>query len=134
MIVTALLLGFQELKTEDDLIEMRSAVKRHAADMGFTALNQTKIMTAASELGRNAIEHGHGGSVQIEHLRELDRDGIRLTFKDEGPGIADARLALSDGYTSKKGMGLGLSGSKRLMDEFELISPPGTTVMVTKWM
>lgn len=134
MIVTALLLGFQELKTEDDLIEMRSAVKRHAADMGFSSLNQTKIMTAASELGRNAIEHGHGGSVQIEHLRELDRDGIRLTFKDEGPGIADARLALSDGYTSKKGMGLGLSGSKRLMDEFELISPPGTTVMVTKWM
>lgn len=127
------LLGFQELKTEDDLLEMRASVKRHAADMGFSTLSQTKIVTAASELGRNAIEHGHGGSVRIEHLRELDRDGIRLTFTDDGPGIADARLALSDGYTSKNGMGLGLSGSKRLMDEFELISPPGTTVMVTKW-
>lgn len=113
---------------------MRAAVKMHTSDLGFSSLNQTKIMTAASELGRNTIEHGLGGLVMIEHLREPERTGIRLTFKDEGPGIHDHALALSDGYTSKKGLGLGLSGSKRLMDEFDLISPPGTVITVVKWM
>lgn len=132
--MTPALLVTQDLRTEEDLVQMRAAVKMHASDLGFSALNQTKIVTAASELGRNTIEHGLGGFVTIEHVREPGRSGIRLTFTDEGPGIENHALALSDGYTSKKGLGLGLSGSKRLMDEFELISPPGTIITVTKWM
>ncbi len=129
------LLAFHELKTEEDLLQMRSAVKMHAEDIGFSKLNQTKIVTTASELGRNVLEHGNGGRVMIEHIKELDRSGLRMIFQDEGPGIDNVEKALVDGYTSKCGLGLGLSGSKRLMDDFELISQlnNGTTVTVTKW-
>ncbi|MBA3992118.1 MAG: anti-sigma regulatory factor [Cyanobacteria bacterium DS2.3.42] len=114
---------------------MRSAVKMHAEDIGFSKLNQTKIVTTASELGRNVLEHGNGGRVMIEHIKELDRSGLRMIFQDEGPGIDNVEKALVDGYTSKCGLGLGLSGSKRLMDDFELVSQPnnGTTITVTKW-
>jgi serine/threonine-protein kinase RsbT len=114
---------------------MRASIKMHAADLGFSLVNQTKIVTAASELGRNLIEHGLGGSVKIERVQSDEGVGIRLIFQDSGPGIEDIDLALSDGYTSKKGLGLGLSGSKRLMDEFEIESAPGqgTTITVTKW-
>lgn len=129
------LLSFQELRTEEDLVQMRSTIKMHAVDLGFSGLNQTKIVTAASELGRNVIEHGLGGNVVIERVDDAERHGLRMVFKDLGPGIPNMDLALSDGFTSKKGLGLGLSGSKRLMDEFDVVSQPGqgTSVTVTKW-
>jgi serine/threonine-protein kinase RsbT len=113
----------------------RASIKMHAADLGFSQLNQTKIVTAASELSRNVIEHGLGGWVRTEKVQAEGRVGLRLVFQDTGPGIEDVPLAMSDGYTSKKGLGLGLSGSKRLMDEFEIITEPGegTTIVVTKW-
>ena len=132
---TGALLQHCDLKTEDDLVLARAAIKLHSADMGFSKLNQTKIVTAASELGRNVLEHGLGGYLKIEEIDQHGRKGLRLVFEDSGPGIADMDLALTDGYTSKKGLGLGLTGSKRLMDEFAIHSQPGegTTVMVTKW-
>jgi serine/threonine-protein kinase RsbT len=107
----------------------------HARDLGFSSLNQTKIVTAASELGRNVLEHGLGGTLQIDRVSNEENIGLQLTFKDDGPGIDNIELALTDGYTSKKGLGLGLTGSKRLMDEFEILSKPlaGTTVTVIKW-
>ncbi|MBI2809376.1 MAG: anti-sigma regulatory factor [Candidatus Melainabacteria bacterium] len=107
----------------------------HSADMGFSKLNQTKIVTAASELGRNVLEHGLGGHLKIEEVDQFGKRGLRLVFEDSGPGIADMEMALTDGYTSKKGLGLGLTGSQRLMDEFSIHSQPGegTIVMVTKW-
>ena len=129
------LLNYSELKDEDSLVDVRGLVRMHAKDLGFSTLNQTKIMTAASELSRNVVEHGLGGSVRMERLQVDDRIGLRLTFEDSGPGIADLSLALQDGFTSKNGLGLGLSGSKRLMDEFDLQSEVGvgTKVVVTKW-
>ena len=123
------------LQNEDDLVEARMAIKMHAVDMAFSTMNQTKVITAASELGRNVIEHGLGGTVKVDRVRDDDRTGIMLTFKDSGPGIENMELALTDGYTSKKGLGLGLTGSKRLMDDFSIESVPaqGTTVTVIKW-
>lgn len=126
---------FCALNTEDDLVEARAAIKLHSSDLGFSKLNQTKIVTAASELGRNVIEHGMGGTLKIEKIKAEGRDGLRLIFEDSGPGIEDMELALTDGYTSKNGLGLGLTGSKRLMDDFQIDSHPGvgTCVSVTKW-
>ena len=123
------------LSTEEDLIGARAASKMHASDLSFSIINQTKIVTAASELGRNVLEHGLGGTLRIERVNHLDQLGLRMIFEDHGPGIADMDLALTDGYTSKNGLGLGLTGSKRLMDEFEIESAVGigTTVIVTKW-
>lgn len=109
----------------------------HARDLNFSVVSQTKLMTAASELGRNVLEHGLGGSLQIDKLLGPDGSvGIRMTFIDSGPGISDMELAMTDGYTSKNGLGLGLTGSKRLMDEFEIVSATGrgTKVVVTKWI
>jgi serine/threonine-protein kinase RsbT len=125
-----------ELKSEDDLVQARASIKMHSVDLGFSKVNQTKIVTAASELGRNVLEHGQGGRLKIEKVDTDGKQGLRLIFEDSGPGIPDIKLALSDGYTSKNGLGLGLSGSKRLMDEFKINSLPGqgTTVEVTKWM
>jgi len=129
------LLSFQELIDEDGLMEMRAVVKLHAKDLGFSIVNQTKIVTAASELGRNVLEHGLGGTVKAETVNADGRVGLRLIFADKGPGIENLDLALTDGYTTKSGMGLGLTGSKRLMDEFDLTSAPGTgtTIVVAKW-
>lgn len=129
------MLQFCDLKTEDDLVMARAAIKLHSSDLGFSKLNQTKIVTAASELGRNVLEHGLGGHLKIELVDEYGRKGLRLIFEDKGPGIVDMEAALTDGYTSKNGLGLGLTGSKRLMDEFSIQSRPGegTTVMVIKW-
>ena len=123
------------LRTEEDLVDARQAIKLHAVDLAFSIMNQTKIITAASELGRNVLEHGLGGDVYIERVQSHEKLGLRMTFIDSGPGIENINLALTDGYTSKNGLGLGLTGSKRLMDEFELASTPGhgTTVSVTKW-
>jgi serine/threonine-protein kinase RsbT len=125
-----------QLTSEDDLVQARASIKMHSVDLGFSKVNQTKIVTAASELGRNVLEHGNGGRLRIEQISMGGRQGLRLIFEDSGPGIPDINLALADGYTSKNGLGLGLSGSKRLMDEFKIDSLPGqgTTVEVTKWM
>lgn len=129
-----MLIAYHPLKNDFDLVQARAAIKMHAADLGFSTLNQTKIITAASELGRNTIEHGLGGGVKIERAQK-DRVGLRLVFEDNGPGIPDVGQALVDGYTSKKGLGLGLSGSKRLMDEFDITpnTGGGTVITVTKW-
>jgi serine/threonine-protein kinase RsbT len=106
-----------------------------AIEMKFSLVEQTKIVTAASELGRNTLEHGGGGSLELAVIINGARRGLRLRFIDQGPGIADVALALKDGYTSGSGMGLGLGGSKRLMNEFEIDTKPGsgTTVTVIRW-
>jgi serine/threonine-protein kinase RsbT len=103
--------------------------------MKFSLVEQTKIITAASELGRNTLEHGGGGKLEIAMLVNGSKSGIRLKFSDQGPGIPDVTLALKDGYTSGSGMGLGLGGSKRLMNEFEIDTTPGkgTTITTVRW-
>ena len=123
------------LATEGDVVLMRQTVRERMKQCGFTLVDQTKMVTAASELGRNALIHGGGGSVRIEVLAEGMRTGIRLTFEDHGPGIADLALAMTDGYSTGSGLGLGLGGSKRLVDEFEVRSAPGagTRITVARW-
>jgi serine/threonine-protein kinase RsbT len=122
-------------RTETDVVVVRQAVRKWAAELGFSLVDQTKAVTAASELARNTLTHGGGGTALLEALAEGSRKGLRLTFEDQGPGIADIDLALKDGYTTGGGLGLGLSGSKRLMSEFEIVSRvgEGTRVSVTKW-
>ena len=124
-----------KISTESDIVQVRAGVKRIVNGLGFSAINQTKIVTAASELARNTLDYGLGGAVKIEVVEKIGRVGVRLCFEDQGPGIADVQQALKDGYTSGGGMGLGLGGSKRLMDEFEIKTAPGdgTTITVTKW-
>lgn len=123
------------LRSSDDLVRLRQAVREHAVLQGFSLIDQTKIVTAASELGRNALIYGGGGEALLERLESGPRRGLRLTFEDRGPGIADIALALRDGYTSGGGLGLGLGGAKRLCDEFELDSAPGqgTRVRIARW-
>ena len=106
-----------------------------AVEIGFNLVEQTKIVTAASELARNTIDHGGGGSARLQSLRNGGRAGLRLTFEDKGPGIPDIELALKDGYTTGGGLGLGLSGARRLSNEFEIQSRPGegTRVTITRW-
>jgi serine/threonine-protein kinase RsbT len=103
--------------------------------MGFGLVDQTKIVTAASELARNTVDYGKGGTVTLETLQLASRKGLRLIFEDKGPGIPDIELAMSDGYTSNQGLGLGLSGSKRLMHEFEIVSQvgKGTKIAIVRW-
>jgi serine/threonine-protein kinase RsbT len=122
-------------RNETDVVLVRQTVRKWAADLGFSLVDQTKIVTAASELARNTLIHGGGGSVRLEALAEGVRKGLRLTFEDQGPGIADIELALKDGYTTGSGLGLGLSGSRRLMTEFAIVSRvgEGTRVTVAKW-
>ncbi len=123
------------IRTEGDVVLVRQAVRRWAGELGFSLVEQTKIVTAASELARNTLIHGGGGQAHLTALNEGARKGLRLTFEDQGPGIADIELALRDGYTTGGGLGLGLGGSKRLVNEFEIVSRPGegTRVVVTKW-
>ena len=122
------------LKTEEDLITVRTVSKRVVSLLNLSLTNQTKIVTAASELARNVIEHGGGGEVHIQLVSNGMRSGIRLVFADQGPGIPSIDEAMRDGFSSKKGMGLGLGGSKRLSDEFSIESDSsGTTVSITKW-
>ena len=118
-----------------DIVTVRQLVRSRAIDAGFSLVDQTKIVTAASELARNALDYGGGGSVTIESVDEGSRKGLRLTFEDSGPGIPDIELALRDGYTTGRGLGLGLSGARRLVNEFQLHSTPGegTRVTVTRW-
>ena len=114
---------------------VRQAVRKAAVETGLTLVDQTKIVTAASELARNAFVHGGGGTVEIEIVTSGIKKGLKLTFIDQGKGIADIELALKDGYTSGGGLGLGLGGSKRLSDEFSIISEPGkgTQISITRW-
>jgi len=123
------------IKDSSDVVFIRQRVRIWATQLKLGLVDQTKVVTAASELGRNTLEHGGGGELEIAHLVDGARTGLRLTFSDKGPGIPDIKLALTDGYTSKQGMGLGLGGSKRLMNEFDIKSSPGegTTVTVTRW-
>jgi serine/threonine-protein kinase RsbT len=123
------------IRVESDVVLARLLVKEVAAELGFSLLELTKMVTAASELGRNTLLHGGGGAMRLETLAEKGRDGLRLTFEDQGPGIADIEQAMINGFSTKRGMGLGLGGSKRLVDEFKLTSQPGrgTQVMVTRW-
>jgi serine/threonine-protein kinase RsbT len=123
------------LRSQADIVGARQAVRRWATELGLSLVDQTKIVTAASELARNTVEYGGGGSMLLESLHEGPRHGLRLVFEDEGPGIPDIDQALRDGYTTGTGMGLGLGGSKRLVNEFQIRSTPGegTRVTVTKW-
>jgi serine/threonine-protein kinase RsbT len=123
------------LRTEHDIVQARQHVRKLTQEAGFGLVDQTKMVTAASELARNAVIYGGGGTVRWEVLTEGIRRGVRLHFIDEGPGIADVQQALTDGWTSGSGLGLGLSGAKRLVNEFEIETAPGrgTRVTVTRW-
>jgi len=123
------------IRTQSDVVLVRQAVRDWSKELGFSLVDQTKIVTAASELARNTLEYGGGGELTLTVLREGFRKGLRLSFTDQGPGIADLGLALKDGYTTGGGLGLGLSGAKRLMNDFEITSKvgEGTTVTVTRW-
>jgi serine/threonine-protein kinase RsbT len=122
------------LLTEPDIVVARRRVRESASEIGLSLVDQTKIVTAASELARNTLIYGGGGSMQLERLNG-PRLGVRLTFTDNGPGIPDIQLALRDGFTSGSGLGLGLGGTKRLVNEFEIESKPGqgTKVVITRW-
>lgn len=123
------------VRSTEDLLQVRQAIRTWAAEAGFNLVEQTKLITAASELARNTVVHGGGGSVVAEVVDDGGRTGVRLTFEDRGPGIADLNLALKDGYTSGGGLGLGLGGAKRLSNEFYIDSKPGegTRVTITRW-
>src|SRR5262252_1590529 len=118
------------VRSSDDVVRVRQAVRARAIEVGFEIVDQTKIITAASEIARNTVDYGGGGTLRIEAVSNGARRGVRLTFADQGPGIADLKLALTDGYSSGSGLGLGLSGAKRLSSEFYIQSTPGkgTTV------
>jgi serine/threonine-protein kinase RsbT len=124
-----------EVRSSTDIVLIRQAVRKWTAELGFTLVDQTKMITAASELARNTLEYGGGGVVTFEQLEVATRRGLRLTFEDHGPGIADIEQALTDGFTSGDGMGLGLGGSRRLVNEFEIDSRvgEGTRVAITRW-
>lgn len=124
-----------QIQRSDDVVRVRQEVRQRAVEIGLSIVDQTKIITAASELARNTLDYGGGGEVLIEMVQDGGRKGLRLTFIDEGPGIADLDLALTDGYTTGNGLGLGLSGARRLSNEFHLESRPGqgTKVMIMRW-
>jgi serine/threonine-protein kinase RsbT len=123
------------LKTGEDVVRLRKSVRERAIAAGFNLVEQTKFITAASELGRNTIQYGGGGKARIIPVVNGSKRGLRLEFIDEGPGIADIAQALTDGFTTGKGLGLGLSGAKRLSDEFDIDSAPGrgTRVTIVRW-
>ncbi|HEY0332749.1 MAG TPA: anti-sigma regulatory factor [Stenotrophomonas sp.] len=127
--------GSLPIRTEQDVVLARQEVRKLSVACGLRLVDQTKLVTAASELARNAVIYGGGGEMHWEVLQQGLRKGVRVAFADQGPGIADIDQALTDGWTSGNGMGLGLSGSRRLVDEFELESAPGrgTRVTITKW-
>ena len=124
-----------QARSSQDVVLVRQAVRAWAIAQGLGIVDQTKIVTAASELARNTVEYGGGGTVRLEARQDGARPGLRLTFADQGPGIVAKALALTDGYTTGSGMGLGLSGSKRLVNEFDLWSEVGrgTRVTITRW-
>ncbi|KAF3883747.1 MULTISPECIES: anti-sigma regulatory factor [Nostocales] len=124
-----------EIQSSTDIVLVRQAVRQMSVEIGFSLVDQTKFVTAASELARNTLEYGGGGTVKLETLQEGRRRGLRLTFEDRGPGIADIDLALKDGFTTGSGLGMGLGGAKRLASEFEIQSVvgEGTRVTIVRW-
>jgi serine/threonine-protein kinase RsbT len=123
------------LKSSNDVVLARQRVRHWAVELRFSLVDQTKLVTATSELARNALDHGKGGDMTLEVLKDGAKSGLRLTFEDHGPGIPDIELALKDGFTSGSGMGLGLGGSKRLVHEFSIESGvgKGTRVTIVRW-
>jgi serine/threonine-protein kinase RsbT len=123
------------VRSGEDIVRVREIVRRWSVELGFSLVEQTKMVTAASELARNTVTHGGGGTVLVEVLNTDSRRGLRVTFEDKGPGIPDLELALKDGYTSGGGLGLGLGGARRLSNEFDISSRvgEGTRVTITRW-
>lgn len=123
------------IRSQEDIVRVRQATREHAIAQGFSLVDQTKLVTAASELARNTLDYGNGGEVEIERVINGTRKGLRLTFKDEGPGIDDIEKALTDGFSTGGGLGLGLSGARRLSNEFSIDSAPGkgTRIMIGRW-
>lgn len=123
------------IQSSADVVLVRQSVRQWAVELRFSLVDQTKIVTAASELARNTLDYGGGGIVKLEALQEGIRRGLRLSFEDKGPGISDIDLALKDGFTTGSGLGLGLSGTKRLVNEFNIVSEvgKGTCVTIIKW-
>ena len=124
-----------KIEKEQDVVPFRNRVKEYAVKIGMSLVNQTKLITAASELVRNMLKYANGGMVLIEVISQGRDNGIRLIFQDKGPGIADIALAMKDGYSSGKSLGIGLPGAKRLVNEFDIKSTvgTGTTVTIIKW-
>ena len=124
-----------ELTTSEGVVTIRQRAREFALDARLSLVDQTKLITAASELARNMVVYGGGGTVILEQLEQDGRTGVRITFDDKGPGIIDIPLALRDGYTTGGGLGLGLGGAKRLVNDFDLRSAPGegTTIAITRW-
>ena len=124
-----------EIRSSADVVAVRQATRALAERVGFSLVDQTKLVTAASELARNTIDYGGGGSVRLELVENGVRRGVRLTFEDQGPGIPDITMALKDGYTTGGGLGLGLGGARRLVNDFNIESSPGagTRVMIARW-
>jgi serine/threonine-protein kinase RsbT len=125
----------KQVRSQQDVVAVRQIVREWAVYAGFSLVDQTKIVTAASELARNTLTHGGGGMVRLEALNDGSRRGLRVVFEDSGPGIPDVEQALRDGFTTAGGLGLGLGGAKRLSSEFEIDSRPGqgTRVAITRW-
>ena len=123
------------IHSDEDVVRIRQLTRQWAVDLGFSLVDQTKIVTAASELARNTLVHGGGGLARLATLQEGGRRGLRLIFEDKGPGIPDLQQALRDGFTTGSGLGLGLGGARRLSSEFDIASTPGhgTTVSITRW-
>jgi len=133
--VTVLLSDHRTIQSSEDVVSVRQSVRQRAVEIGFNLIDQTKIVTAASELARNTMQHGGGGHVTIERVEEGGRRGLRLTFEDHGRGIPDVELAMRDGFSTGGGLGLGLSGARRLSNEFYIHSTPGegTRVTIVRW-
>lgn len=127
--------GSQAIRIEQDVVLARQMARKLAQECGLRLIDLTKLVTAVSELARNTMVYGGGGDMDWEIVEDGLRVGLRLTFRDEGPGIPDLKLAMTDGWTSGGGLGLGLTGAKRLVDDFELDTTPGkgTRVMIAKW-
>ena len=123
------------IRQSDDVVRVRQLTRSYAVEIGLSLVDQTKIITASSELARNTLDYGGGGEVTAELVEQGGRRGVRLTFEDKGPGIPDIEQALKDGFTSGKGIGLGLGGAKRLCNEFTIVSKPGegTKVSIARW-
>jgi serine/threonine-protein kinase RsbT len=123
------------LRTTQDIVLVRQAVRQRTLAQGFSLVDQTKLVTAASEIARNTVEYGGGGEARLESLEQGIRRGVRIIFTDRGPGIDDVQQALRDGFTTGNGLGLGLSGARRLCNEFEIESTPGkgTRVLIARW-
>ncbi|MEA3176902.1 MAG: serine/threonine-protein kinase RsbT [Gammaproteobacteria bacterium] len=123
------------IRSQEDIVRVRKATRENAIAQGFSLVDQTKLVTAASEIARNTLDYGNGGEVEITRVLDGPRKGVRLTFSDQGPGIADLEKALTDGYSTGGGLGLGLSGARRLSSEFTIDSAPGkgTRIMIARW-